>query len=291
MAVQVNRTNKSKKAHFTSFEIFRLSEKDVPVETVELTDTISHFSWEPTGPRFGILVSDGAATTKMTLYENDPKQTPAQFKPGLTYDRRNITRIVWSPAGRFAVLSGLDNVSGILEFWDMSSMDILTTTDHYLASDIEWSPCGRFLTTAVSHWKHKMENGFVLWDFRGTPLRRHPVAQHKQLLWRPRPPTLLSDAARRDIRKRLRTYAAAFDAHDARATHHVSQQVQNRRAKQRHDWAAWQATWQRRYDAARRARRAARPAHHLASDDEGATEEVAVWVDTVLSETTELAEA
>ena len=48
---------------YTGFELFRLKEKDVPMEVLELenkmTEKIIAFAWEPRGPRFGIIHGDG----------------------------------------------------------------------------------------------------------------------------------------------------------------------------------------------------------------------------------------
>ena len=40
-----------------------------------------------------------------------------------------------------------------------------------------------------------MDTGFIVWSFQGRQLYRNPVVIDKfcQLLWRPRPPTLLTD--------------------------------------------------------------------------------------------------
>lgn len=38
-----------------------------------------------------------------------------------------------------------------------------------------------------------MDNGYNIWSFQGKLLQRHPISQFCQMLWRPRPQTLLSD--------------------------------------------------------------------------------------------------
>jgi len=74
LCVRVDRHTKTKKSIFCNLEIFRVREKDFPVEVVELKgtitcllsccfpltrriDTVTDFSWEPKGERFAIVSS------------------------------------------------------------------------------------------------------------------------------------------------------------------------------------------------------------------------------------------
>lgn len=62
LLVKADRHKKSKKNTYISFEVFRLREKGVPVESIELTDTIIDFKWElKGGKRFAVI--HGATTT------------------------------------------------------------------------------------------------------------------------------------------------------------------------------------------------------------------------------------
>ena len=60
-----------------------------------------------------------------------------------------------------------------------------------MASDVEWDPTGRYVTTAVSYWAHKVDNAFWIWTFQGRLLQKHPMDRFCQFLWRPRPQSLL----------------------------------------------------------------------------------------------------
>jgi len=85
-----------------------------------------------------------------------------------------------------------------------------------MCSDIEWDPTGRFVATSVSHWRHQMENGFTMWSSHGRELYHEKKDKFYQLLWRPRPPSLLSEAKEKEIRKNLRTYSKKYEEEDAR---------------------------------------------------------------------------
>jgi len=50
-------------------------------------------------------------------------------------------------------------VGGSLEFVDTNEFLIMNSTDHFQMSDVEWDPTGRYVFTAVSYWKCKVDTG------------------------------------------------------------------------------------------------------------------------------------
>jgi len=109
LAVKVDRA-KTKKSTVTNFEIFRMREKNVPVETLEMKETVSSFAWEPKGMRFAILQGEGARPD-VALY--DMQKTVKHLK---TLEKRPCNSLHWSPQGEFIVLASLGTVNGNLEF-------------------------------------------------------------------------------------------------------------------------------------------------------------------------------
>jgi len=86
-----------------------------------------------------------------------------------------------------------------------------------------------------------MENGYHLYDFRGEQLREEPVEKLKQLLWRPRPPTLLSKEEQKAIRKNLREYSRIFEQEDAERINSADVAVVEHRRRLLEEWYAWRA--------------------------------------------------
>merc|ERR1712059_154483 len=39
--------------------------------------------------------------------------------------------------------------------------------EHFMCTDIEWDPTGRYVATGVSYWAHKVDNAYWLWNFQG----------------------------------------------------------------------------------------------------------------------------
>ena len=52
LCVKVDRHTKSRKTIFSNLEFFRLTEKDIPVEKIELKEVVVNFAWEPKSDRF-----------------------------------------------------------------------------------------------------------------------------------------------------------------------------------------------------------------------------------------------
>lgn len=48
-------------------------------------------------------------------------------------------------------------MSGALEFVDTQDFTVMNTGEHFMATDVEWDPTGRYVSTAVSWWGHKVE--------------------------------------------------------------------------------------------------------------------------------------
>ncbi len=50
----------------------------------------------------------------------------------------------------------LCSMNGALAFVDSSDCTIMYIAEHYMASDVEWDPTGRYVVTSVSWWSHKV---------------------------------------------------------------------------------------------------------------------------------------
>ena len=86
-----------------------------------------------------------------------------------------------------------------------------------------------------------MENGYHLYDFKGEQLREEPVEKLKQLLWRPRPPSLLSKEEQKIIRKNLREYSRIFEQEDADRINSADVAVVEHRRRLLEEWDSWRA--------------------------------------------------
>ncbi|ROV93903.1 hypothetical protein VPNG_09514 [Cytospora leucostoma] len=261
ICVKVDRHSKSKKSQATTLEIFRVNEKGVPVEVVDtIKDTVINFAWEPKGARFVIITAPeppGATAvppkTSVAFFcpEKVKGNAVGNFKHLRTLDKKNSNAIYWSPRGRFVVVATVHNQqSSDLDFFDVdfegekpesdkdltANLQLMNTAEHYGVTDIEWDPSGRYVATWASSWKHAMENGYHIYDFRGELLREEPIEKFKQWSWRPRPATLLTKEEQKSIRKNLREYSRVFEEQDAQRITGANQEVIERRRQVLEEW-------------------------------------------------------
>ncbi|KAF2222064.1 eukaryotic translation initiation factor eIF2A-domain-containing protein [Elsinoe ampelina] len=271
VCVKVDRHSKSKKSLATNLEIFRVKEKGVPVEVIDtIKDTVINFAWEPKGDRFVLItageVVQGAAVqqpkTAVSFFcpEKSKTNVVGNFRHIRTIDKKNNNAIHWSPAGRFVLVATVLNQQSFdLDFYDFdyegereekdkdltANLQHLASVDHYGVTDIEWDPSGRFVATSASVWKHRMENGYHLYDFRGLVLREEPLDGFKQFAWRPRPGRLLSKEEQKTVRKNLREYSKQFDEQDLARKNTANRAVVEERRRKLDEWRAWREKTER----------------------------------------------
>lgn len=310
LCIKVDRHTKSKKGSYTNMEIFRINERNIPVEVIEIQDTIVAFAWEPKGARFAVIQTNDpnlgqpgmALKTSLAFYafESAKSRTEAVFKQVRLIDRKTCNTIQWAPKGRFLVVATLGSSTTFdLEFWDVDfegekkeneaqfacSLQCLNTAEHYGVTDIEWDPSGRYLMTSSSVWKHKMENGYVLWDFKGTQIREEHIENFKQVIWRPRPPTYLSKPEQKEIRKKLRDYSKQFEEEDNLEQNTAAREQQDQRREMLAAYREWRQRVKEQVEQERQEAGKSHWSEKLLTEDEG--EEVEELIEVVESEIVE----
>lgn len=170
------------------------------------------FAWEPKGHRFAVVHGDGPRPSLSFFTMRDEKGRLAVKLLG-TITNRPCNHIFWSPQGKYLVIAGLKNLNGQLEFFNVDDMETMATAEHFMATDVDWDPTGRFVATSVTS-VHQMENGFNIWSFSGKQLTAAPKERLFQFAWRPRLPSLLSAEKEAEIVKNLRTYTKRYDEED-----------------------------------------------------------------------------
>jgi len=196
---------------YYNFELFRIREKQIPIDKVEVKEPVLAFAWEPTGSKFAYIHGE-APRINVTFYNIQPKGKVILMK---TLEKRSANTLFWSPNGQFCVLAGLRSMNGVLEFVDTHDMTVMNQTEHFMATDVEWDPTGRYVASAVSWWGHKVDNGYWLWNFQGVLQHKQPLEKFCQLQWRPRPVSLLPESKVKEIRKNFKTYAQKFETEDS----------------------------------------------------------------------------
>ncbi|CAD7701705.1 unnamed protein product [Ostreobium quekettii] len=240
LAVKVDRHTKTKKTIYTSFELFCIRERDIPMEVLELpnkTEKVLTFSWEPEGHRFVIVHGEGPRYNVSFYSMKDEKGRLSVKLLGSLKDK-HCNAIFWSPKGKNVVLAGLKTMNGQFEFFNVDFFETMGQAEHFMATEVEWDPAGLFLATSVTA-VHQMENGFNMWTFQGRNLYRLPRDRFFQFSWRPRAASLLTAEQNEAIRKNLPDKIKEWDREHVARAEEANREVLEKRQRLRDEWKAW----------------------------------------------------
>lgn len=243
LAVRVEKWTKTRKSTTTNLEIFSLRQKNVPVDMLELpnkSEKIMGLAWEPQGHRFAVIHGDPARPSVSLYSMRDPKGGAIGGAHHIhTMQNRSCSSLHWSPAGRFLLLAGLKGGhNGKLEWWDADEVQVVGAGEHFMATEVEWDPTGRFVTTTVTA-VNQMENGYQVWSFSGQPMYKVSKERMFQFAWRPRPPTLLSADKQKEVAKNLKQYSKRYDEEDEAILAAADSEAVAERNRLMSEWRAW----------------------------------------------------
>lgn len=224
---------------YYNFEIFSMREKQIPIDSLELQGNVIAFAWEPVGNKFAIIHGEGEGPSySVSFYGVKLGSSITLLKK---FENKQCNNIFWSPTGQFVVLAGLRNNYSCLDFIDTSDFTITNSNEHFMVTDVEWDPTGRYVVTAVSWWVHKVDNAYWIWSFQGKLLQKINSERFCQLLWRPRPKTILPEDKLKEIKKNLKQYSAIFDEKDKSALTKASREILDKRRKLMEDFNEYRA--------------------------------------------------
>ncbi|KAJ6694528.1 hypothetical protein OIU85_005232 [Salix viminalis] len=268
LAVKVDRYTKTKKSTYTGFELFRIKERDIPIEVLELdnkNDKIIAFAWEPKGHRFAVVHGD-SPRPDVSFYSMRSAHNTGRVSKLTTLEGKQAIALFWSPSGHYLIIAGLKGFNGQLEFYNVDELETMATAEHFMATDIEWDPTGRYVATSVTSVHHDMENGFNIWSFNGKLLYRTLKDHFFQFLWRPRPPSFLSPEKEEEIAKNLKKYSKKYEAEDQDVSLQLSEQDREKRRMLKDEWEKWVNKWKLLHEEEKLQRQALRDGE--ASDEE-----------------------
>jgi len=238
LCVQVMRMT-SKNKGLTNLEIFRMSEKDIPVDMVEMKgEVVKLFSWEPRKNRFAVLTEDEAGKNwKCQFFK--VKDTCTELV--CTYPLKSgvYNNITWGPYGSLLTINAVG--SGELLFMTLTpdnKAELFHTDEHFMLTDVSYDPSSRYVITSVCQpmgpggFRLSSESGFALWTFQGRQLYKMQKERMWQVCWRPHPPSLLPEDKVKHMQKNFKEYSKKYDTVDDVAKDSQRREMQNLRAGQ-----------------------------------------------------------
>ncbi|KAJ4728759.1 Eukaryotic translation initiation factor 3 subunit B [Melia azedarach] len=276
LAIKVERYTKTRKSTYSGLELFHMKERDIPIETLELEnmEKIIMFAWEPKGQRFAVIHGDNTRPD-VSFYSMVNAVNKGHCTKLKTLRDRQVNALYWSPTGCFGVLAGMNGFKGQLEFYDVHNLQTIATTEHYMVTNVEWDPTGRYVATSVTT-AHEIENGFNIWSFYGRLLYKIPRDHLFQFSWRPRPPLLLSAEKEEEIKKNLRKYSKKYEVEDNDASMYLNEQEQQRRKIGVEEWNRRMVEWKRLHEEEKDQRRMLRDEEASEEEDKNIGDEVEI---------------
>ena len=145
--------------------------------TLDKEGPIHDVSWSPNSKEFGVIY--GYMPAKTTIFNQ-------RAVPTHTFPLGPRNTILFSPSGRFVLVAGFGNLAGQMDIYDLEK-------DYYKVCTIEggnpivceWSPDSKYILTATTHPRLRVDNGIRLWHVGGGIMYNEDMVELYQVIWRP----------------------------------------------------------------------------------------------------------
>jgi translation initiation factor 2A len=145
--------------------------------TLDKEGTIHDFAWSPNSREFGVIY--GYMPAKTTIFD-----ARGNVVHSLPVGPRNT--IMFSPHARYILVAGFGNLQGTMDIYDRQKQFAkVTTIEASNTTFSEWSPDGRYILTATTSPRLRVDNGVKIWHVSGQLIF---AQEHDELFasaWRP----------------------------------------------------------------------------------------------------------
>jgi translation initiation factor 2A len=145
--------------------------------TLDKEGPIHDVSWSPNSKEFGVVY--GYMPAKTTIFNQRAVATHS-FPLG----PRNT--ILFSPTGRFVLVAGFGNLAGHMDIYDLEKdYRKICTIEGGHPSVCEWSPDSKYILTATTSPRLRVDNGVRLWHVGGGIIYNEDMVELYHVTWRP----------------------------------------------------------------------------------------------------------
>jgi len=145
--------------------------------TLDKEGPIHDVSWSPNSKEFGVVY--GYMPAKTTIFNQRAVATHS-FPLG----PRNT--ILFSPTGRFVLVAGFGNLAGQMDIYDLEKdYKKICTIEGGNPSVCEWSPDSKYILTATTSPRLRVDNGVRLWHVSGGIMYNEDMTELYHVTWRP----------------------------------------------------------------------------------------------------------
>lgn len=175
----VDRSGKSYYGETTLYLLSTTGAIDARV-TLDKEGPIHDVSWSPNSKEFGVVY--GYMPAKATIFNYRAVATHS-FPLG---PRNTIT---FSPNARFVLVAGFGNLAGQIDVYDLEKdYRKICTIESGNPSVCEWSPDSRYIMTATTSPRLRVDNGVKLWHVGGGLMYNEDMVELYHVVWRPQSP-------------------------------------------------------------------------------------------------------
>ncbi|KAI1109954.1 eukaryotic translation initiation factor eIF2A-domain-containing protein [Nemania sp. NC0429] len=171
--------DKSNKSYYGETTLYLLSANgtlDARI-TLDKEGPIHDVSWSPNGKEFGVIY--GYMPAKTTIFNHR-----AVVSHSFPLGPRNT--IIFSPTGQFALVAGFGNLAGQIDVYDLEKdYKKICTIESGNPSVCQWSPDSRYIMTATTSPRLRVDNGVKLWHVGGGIMYHEDMVELYNVSWRP----------------------------------------------------------------------------------------------------------
>ncbi|KAK4242859.1 eukaryotic translation initiation factor 2A [Achaetomium macrosporum] len=174
----VDKSNKSYYGETTMYLLSANGSFDARI-TLDKEGPIHDVAWSPNSTEFGVVY--GYMPAKTTIF-NHRGVALHSFPIG----PRNT--IIFSPTGRFVLVAGFGNLAGQIDVYDLEKdYRKVCTIESGSPSVCTWSPDSRYIMTATTSPRLRVDNGIKLWHVGGGLMYNEDMVELYNVMWRPAP--------------------------------------------------------------------------------------------------------
>jgi translation initiation factor 3 subunit B len=223
LCVYMTKQQGKKKSYVLMF--FRTGEENVPVEQIELSEPILHFSWEHGGSRFAIIYGEARNPT-VDFYTMGGGASAGKASNGVTLlhtiTGKQYGEVIWSPAGGVAAVAQFASDACLFDFYDVETGSIMASRRHDRGNRLTWDASGRYLASCTIvplrgsglNARAISDDGYNIYTFQGVLISQVRRERLYQFAWRPRPKDILSAEERSKVAKNIKKYERIFEKED-----------------------------------------------------------------------------
>ena len=145
--------------------------------TLDKEGPIHDVSWSANSKEFGVVY--GYMPAKTTIFNQRAVAT-------YTFPLGPRNTILFSPNGRFVLVAGFGNLAGQMDIYDLEKdYKKICTIEGGNPSVCEWSPDSRYILTATTSPRLRVDNGVRLWHVGGGIVYNEDMVELYHVIWRP----------------------------------------------------------------------------------------------------------